>query len=345
MVTAIACVDDDGPVGPGPGARFAYGALITPRVSYEIDSLLVDAYQSITGDDYQVAHTAISWSEIAVAATVRIWRSLDLHVQQARSDGVRLSVVLEFMHGGEADIPGYIEDHGWGWEDPTFLWEMERFLGELAIRSQETIDYLWLGEGPDRYAIRHPDEEERLVPFFAALAEIAREKFPNARIGVLVNVAELERSGKVDLIRAIRDSVGAVALSVYPEEIDGELTTPEAALTTLDQSVMPWVDAPFAIVETGYPSDSGSGLSFEDQSQFATVLADWLRGQPSTLRLFCWSPVHDARADLADSLAGRRYPFDSQARERYSSILSRTSLRRLDGARKPAREVFRELRP
>jgi hypothetical protein len=225
------------------------------------------------------------------------------------------------------------------------LWELSRFLRELKTRSRETIDYLWLGEGPDRYVERHPDKEDSLRTFYGMLADSARRIFPDARLGVLVSVNELDRTGRTAFIQGLRDLLGCVALSVYPEELAGELPPPETALAELQSAIEPWRDGSFAIVEAGYPSGPDGGSVGDDQSMFAAIVGNWLRAWPPSLEFFCWSPIHDAASGLADSLAARRYPEDAAARERHSSILSSTSLRRLDGTRKPAREVFMEYRP
>jgi hypothetical protein len=343
LVLPLACDDDPEPFEDDEVRLL--GALVTPRISYEIDPLLSDAYQSISGDDYQVAHTAVSWAEVVPEFTVRNWEGVDIHIEQARRRGIQLSLAVEFLRGGDVDLPRYVEDAGWAWDEPSLVWELSRFLRELKARSRDTIGYLWLGEGPDRYVERYPEREDSLLSFYGVLADSARRIFPNARLGVLIAVPALDRTGRVDLIRALRDTLGSVALSVYPEELAGEGQTPEEALGELQSAIEVWRDGPFAIVESGYASGPDGGSVGDDQSAFAIILGDWLRGWPSSLEFFCWSPIHDAAADLADSLAARRYPEDAVSREQYASILSSTSLRRLDGTRKPAREIFMEYRP
>ena len=337
------CGDEGGPLDEE--VVRAFGALVTPRISYEIDPFLTDAYQSLSGDGYKIAHTAISWAEIAPAFSVRNWKEVDIHIDQARRRGIELSLVVEFLHGAEVDLPGYLEDLGWAWDEPTLVRELSRFLRELKERTKGTVGYLWLGEGPDRYLERYPDDEGLLLSFYGVLADSARRIFPDAELGVVVSAAEVNRTGRADFIRALRDTLGALAISAYPEELLEELPTAAEALVVLRQAIEPWKEGPFAVVEMGYPSFANGGSLDSEQSEFAGAVGDWLHDWPSTLAFFCWSPIHDAGAVLADSLAMRRYPDDALSRERFSTILSTSSLRRLDGSRKPAREAFLEHRP
>ncbi len=345
LLLTTGCEDNSGPTKPEEPEPPLYGALVTPVRSYGADPLLARAYQSLTGDRYDVAHAAVSWAEIATGRESRNWQPLDLHVRRAIVSQLKLSIVLEFLHGGEVEVPEYVEFMGWSWDEPQILWELARFLREFAMHAQGTVDYLWLGEGPDRYVTRYPEFRMAVSSFYAVLADSAKQIFPEAKLGILVSAPQLAETGQSDFVRALRDTLGMIALSVYPEELDPDHLEPSAALTLIRDSIEPWTDAPFAIVETGYSSEATPGNAGGSQSDFVTIFGKWLHQRPETLELLCWSPVHDAGSDLADRLAERRYPVNIEARERYAAILTTNSLRRLDGSRKPAREVFLEVRP
>lgn len=334
------CTEDSDLTGPPEGEPPPYGALVTPRASFQADPLLVDAYQALSGDGYSVAHFALSWSEVALGEQQRNWVPLDLHVHNAAREGISLSVSLELIHGGALDLPAYLP--ALTWSEPDLIYALSRFLRELAERGQGTIRFLWLGEGPDRYAREHPGEEAAMLAFYGTLADTLGRILPEARWGVLVDPQEVASLGDASFVRGLRDRLGGLGLSVYPER-EGDLA-PDLALQRLGEAIGPWADRPFAVLESGYRSDA-PGQGEDGQSLYASLLCGWLRERPSTLELFCWSPIHDAAEDLADSLAGRRYPNDPAPRERYALLLRSASLRRLDGSRKPAREVFVSERP
>ena len=344
-LAAIIGCEGDGPSVPDPADPPLYGARITPRVSREADPLLADAYQSLTGDRLQIAHDAISWAEIATGPVLRDWKPLELHVQRARTSRVELSLVLEFLRGGEVEVPEYLEFIEWSWDEPTILWELARFLREMEPRTQGALRYLWLGEGPDRYIARHPELEADLIAFYSALADTARRIFPDATLGVLAVVSEIAPGEGSSPLRAIRDRLGALALSVYPAEAGETLPSPAEAVSLIEESIAPWTDAPLAIVETGYPSSFGGQSGESEQTAFASLFARWIHARPPALELVCWSPIHDAAPALAAELAARRYPDQEPERERHARVLSGHSLRRVDGSRKPARETFVEERP
>ncbi len=320
---------------------------MTPRVSMAADPLLVDAYQNLGADGFRVGHLAISWAGIERSRILRDWTPLDLQVVRAHQRGMKLSVLLEILHGGEPEAPRWLWSDFPDWQNPELATNFVRFLHELRGRAGDTIGFLWLGEGPDRYADIYVDEAEAMVSFLAMAGDSARRIFPEARIGIMASPATIAQNGHGDVVRALRDSLGIVGLSLYPRasDIPEEPFNPQTALVQLEDAIAPWIDRPFAVLEAGYPSGAAVQSSEEDQAVFASLLAGWLDSRPPTLELFCWSPLHDPEPALADSLALRRYPREPEARADFAARLASTALRRNDGTPKPARQRFYEERP
>ncbi len=345
LVSLLSCGGDDGPSRPDPLPPLEYGALVTPRASLESDPLLVDGYQNFGADGFTVAHLAISWAQVEKGPVVRDWRVLDLHVHHARQRGLKLSVVLEFIHGGRVEIPAWMGSEFPGWESQDLGWALARFLREMGVRSQGTIGYLWLGEGADRYAAADLDDDRAMVAFISMIGDSARAVFPTARIGTLVDPVTVVETGKETLVRALRDSLDLLGLCLDSVVDPGEDVDPATALARIGEGVAPWSDGPLAIIEIGYPSTAPFGSSEGEQAAFASLVAQWLTARPRELELFCWSPLHDAGPPLADSLALRRHPSDAQARTVFAAMLSCSALRRFDGSPKPGRQRFFEERP
>jgi len=339
------CGDDSNPSGPGPEIPLVYGALVTPRVSMQVDPLLADGYQNLGADHFTVGHLAISWAGVERGQLVRDWRALDRQVERARQRGMKLSVVLEFLHGGVVEVPAWRWPEFPGWNDPELEWALVGFLREMEVRSQGTIGYLWLGEGADRYAAESLDDDRPLISFLSMLGDSARAIFPGSRIGSLVNPAMLAETGGEPLAHALQDSLDLLGLWVYPDIAPGGDIDPQAAMTQIQEWIAPWSNAPVAIVEIGYPSSSTWGSSEAEQAEFASLLAEWLRNRPRELEFCCVAPLHDADAELADSLARRRYPGDPDGESSFASMLASYALRRNDGSPKPGRQRFYEERP
>ncbi len=345
LVSTLSCGKDSSRPEPEPAVPLVYGALVTPRVSLEADPLLVDGFQSLGADGYTVAHLAISWAQIEKGQGVRDWRTLDRFVRQARQRGMKLSVVVEFVHGGVVDLPAWRWSEFPGWDSPDLGFAMAGFLRELSVRSQGTIRYLWLGEGIDRYAAAHPDDEASLAAFVSMIGDSARVILPGSRIGTLVNPGSVDGMPRSSLIRSLRDSLGILGLWFDPALDLSGTTDPAAAMARVKEGTALWSDGPLAVLELGYPSSGRFGSSEAGQAEFASLLSRWLRGRPPEMELLCWSPLHDAGPAVADSLALRRYPADGVGRELFASFLSCDGLRRMDGSPKPGRQRFFEERP
>jgi hypothetical protein len=335
---------------PDGGTPLLYGALVTPKSPY--DPTFTDAYLTLAVDQYQVGHIALSWGAIQKGDAIFDWSSLDPHVQKAYPARKKLSVAVEFIHGGESDVPAYRWSEFPGWEDSTLRRVLVSFLREMKGRfphedSLQTLGWLWLGEGPDRYAAAFPGDDAAMLAFYGAVADSARRIFPHARIGTIITPALLAETNGEALIRSLRDSLDVIGLSVFPEDEPTPLQTPQAALQTMIAEIAPWQSRAVAVLEAGYPSSTALGSDETKQQQFAALLGQWLAGRPSTLELFCWSPLFDTNALLADSLARRRFPAegDTAARADFARRIATMSLHRIDGSNKLGRQTWVESRP
>jgi len=325
---------------------------VTPIISFEVDPYLANAYQTLRVDGNEVGHVALSWSAIDVANGVRNWWPLDAHIQKAYAQGTKLSIAIEFIHGGEADLPAYRWGEFPGWDSTDLLDILTAFLGDMKGRfprgdTVHTLAYLWLGEGPDRFAATNPGQDAEMLRFYGRLVAEARRTFPAAHIGTIVTPALIAQPQGGALVRALRDSLDILGLAVYPEDLPGGLPDPQIALERMADAIAPWQDGPFAVLEAGYPSSEALGSSLNRQSAFADLLADWLHRRPATLELFCWSPLSDPNGALADSLARRRFPLeaDSSLRVDFARRIATMSLHNLDGSVKPARYDWVDRRP
>ena len=339
------CTEESGPTNPKPTDPPLYGALVTPRVSDEADPLLVDAYQALDVDGGQIGHLALSWAAVEQGATTRDWSRLDPHVEQARRRDMKLSVVVEFIHGGEGEAPAWRWPVFPDWDDPGLLAGLSSFLRELAFRADGTIAYLWLGEGPDRHAALYAGNDAQIEAFYAAIADSARAVFPTAAIGTMITPALLEQDGKEALVRTILESLDLIGLSLYVAKDGDSFPVPAAALEWMKQAIAPWQSGRFAVLEAGYPSGAAVGSSEETQAEFVTLVGSWLFDRPTTLELFCWSPGIDPSSELAPDLAIRRFPNDGDAQGAFAEELRSMALRRLDGSPKLGRQAWIEARP
>ncbi len=341
----LSCDDDSGPDDPGEPEPLVYGSLVTPRSDLDVDPYLVDAYQSLGVDGYQLGHFAVSWSAVERGPASHDWTRFERHVEQARRRSMGLSVVVEFVHGAEGDVPAWRWPEFPGWEDPDLLPALAGFIREMTRRSRGTIRYLWLGEGIDRFAARYPGDEPHIVQFYESLADSARAILPETRIGTMITPATLDATGGEPLVRDLLDRLDLIGLAIPAEPTAGAIPPPDVALGVLRLRIAAWEGSPFAVIDAGYPSGEDFASSPAIQSAFASTLAAWLRTRPATLELFCWSPIHDAGPALADSLAMRRFPLEDEARARMSALLRSSALRRLDGSPKVGRQVWVEERP
>jgi hypothetical protein len=344
------CSRSKSPPRPEPGPQLLYGSLVTPVTQH--DPYLDEAYRTLSIDGNDVAHFAISWGAVDRSNGVRDWLSLDQHIEKARLRGTKISLAFEFIHGGVADFPSYHYEYFPGWSDPDLLVILSGILREVKQRfpagdSRHDLAYLWLGEGPDRFAIANPDGGEGMLAFYGALADSARRIFPYAKVGTIITPGMIGETQGEPLIRALEDSLDVLGLSVFPQAPPQGVAEPTAALQTMVADIAPWEGKPFAILEAGYPSAETLGSSEEKQTAFATLVAQWLKSRPATLELFCWSPLSDAGTVVIDSLAGRRFPRpeDGSEREDFARRIATMSMHRIDGSVKPALHEWVDRRP
>jgi hypothetical protein len=344
-VLAIGCTEKSGPTDPPSSDPPLYGAFVVPKISEAADPLLDHAYQAIGAEGNRIAHLSISWAETERGANIWNWTTFDRHVEQARRKGLRLSVVVEFVHGGEGEAPGWRWPVFPDWDDPNLRTGLALFLRELSTRADGTIGYLWLGEGPDRAAAQSPGNDAQILAFYAAIADSARAAFPNAWIGTVVSPRLLAADDKESLVRDLLPSLDLIGLSVATEASNGALPAPQVAVESMAQAVAAWEGGRLAVLDAGYPSGTALGSSEALQAEFATRAGEWLHDRPENLELFCLGAISDPSAELAGSLARRRFPNDADEREADSVRWISAALLRLDGTPKIGRQAWIEARP
>jgi hypothetical protein len=342
---AIGCTQKSGPTKPKPTDPPLYGAQVVPRVSEQVDPLLVDAYQALDVDGNQIGHFALSWAEVEQGPIARNWSTFDPHVEQARRHGMKLSIVLEFVHGEEGEAPAWRWPVFPDWDDPNLRTGLAAFLRELAFRADGMVAYLWLGEGIDRHAALYAGNDAQIAAFYAAIADSARAAFPNAAIGTMISPRLLGEDGKESLIRGILGSLDLIGLSLSTEGSGAAPPAPEAALVAMETAINPWLGGRFAILEAGYPSDASLGSSEAAQADFLARTGAWLFDRPSNLELFCWAGIHDPAAHIAAEFALRRFPNDPAGQTAYAARLASIAMRRLDGSPKLGRQAWIEAHP
>ena len=341
----VGCTQKSGPTKPKPTDPPLYGARVVPRISADVDPYLLDAYQALDVDGNQIAHIAISWADVERGPVARDWSMLDPNVEQARRHKMKLSVVVEFVHGGETEAPSWRWPVFPEWEDPELRAELSRFLRELAFRADGTVAYLWLGEGPDRTAALYGDSDAAIAAFYAAIADSARAAFPGAAIGTVISPRLLAEDGKEQLVRGILESLDLIGICVSTESDGASLPSPEATLDAIKAAVAPWDGGRFAILEAGYPSGGALGSSEAAQAHFASLAGAWLYSRPATMDLFSWAAIQDPSTDFADTLGIRRFPSDPVARAAFTGRQVSIAMRRLDGSPKLARQSWLDAHP
>lgn len=342
---AIGCTEKSGPTRPLAPEPPLYGAFVVPKISEQADPLLDHAYQAMGAEGNQIAHLGLSWAETERGASLWDWSKFDRHVEQARRKGMGLSVVIEFVHGGEGEAPQWRWPVFPDWDDPDLRMGLALFLRELSTRADGTIAYLWLGEGPDRAAALSPGNDAHILAFYQAIADSARAVFPNAAIGTVISPRLLAADGKESLVRELMLSLDLIGLSVPTDAQGGALPAPEAAIASMAESVVAWEGGRFAVLDVGYPSGAALGSSEAVQAQFATRAGEWLHDRPENLELYCWGAISDPSPELAGSLAGRRFPNDAGERAADSVRWVSVALLRLDGTPKAGRQAWVEARP
>ncbi len=298
----------------------------------------------------QVAHSYISWGQVEVSEGVYDWSVPDLMLDTLSLEGLRLSVVIEFIH---SSVPGMVPQDlaARSFDDTEYMDRAADFAIAVAERYGDQIDYLSLGNEVNIYLQANPTD---LVPYLAAFSTIrqaVRTVRPELPVGTVIAFHEVINSDRWGVIEAFKRG-DFLAYTYYPHEpgFRYDIAT-DGFDAVLERMISVSGDKPFIVVENGFSSSPALGSNEDRQAQYVRDSFDALNAHRQEFNWHIWFSFHDSLPQACSDLAMSFFPYDPDpadaglsAWNTFEEFLCTLGLRRNDGTPKQAwRALVEEL--
>ena len=227
------------------------------------------------------------------------------------------------------------------WNDPALLGRFEKLLDATREKIPENLSVLIIGNEVDVYLEQHPDEIDDYLAFYAKASAAARQRYPQARIGVTVTYEGLIK-GRADIISPMISISDAAFFTFYPL-FDMKAQPVASVPSHLDRLQQAAQGKDIYLQEVGYPSSSLSGSSEAQQAEFFATAIPAINARPQ-IKLASIFLLHDLSPKLCQGLTAY-YGFGDAGHfaNLLSDFLCSLGVRRLDGTPKPAFETISAL--
>ena len=295
----------------------------------------------------QAGHMWISWPDVETSPGEYDWMIPDLLLDTMSLEGVRLSLVLNFIYTGVvAPRPDDLAKRPF--DDPIFIERAAAFVTAVVQRYGDQIDYLALGNEVNIYLADHPEQVEPFLALFAALETAVADIAPNLPIGTTLAFHTAVQQNRLDLIELFQEN-DFLAYTYYPFgegfRYDGD---PTAFASAFEQMTAVSGSTPFLIVENGWATSPALQSDEAKQAAYLQVTFQTLTEQRSDYMRHIWFGFHDglptncAEAALSfiepevdTAVFGPDWP-------KFEAYLCTLGLRHSDGTPKQSWDVFVE---
>lgn len=222
------------------------------------------------------------------------------------------------------------------WDAPEMLQRFATLLDATADKVPASLPVLIIGNEVDVYFESHPDEVDAYLAFFKKAQALARQHYPQAKIGITVTYEGLLKDSRRQIIGKMVDASDAAFFTFYPffnlkpEPLD-------SIPAHLDQLIAAAQGKPVYLQEIGFPSATSLGSSESMQAEFFAVAIPAVNARPQIVQANVFVQ-HDLGPKLCSGLIDY-YGFGSLPAElgqKFSDFLCSLGVRYADGNLKPA---------
>ncbi|HLC04882.1 MAG TPA: hypothetical protein VJK02_17750 [Anaerolineales bacterium] len=323
------------------------GLILTPpNNDFSFNSLrqtIVEGYDA----GVQVTHTYLTWANVEKDPGVYDWTFSDVLMDTMSLEGLRLSLVIEFIH---TSVPGDAPEDlvGRSFSDPEYQRRAAAFAAAVAERYGDQLDYLELGNEVNIYFNDHPDE---LQPFLDLLREARDAVYvvrPDLAVGTVLAFHELMASGRLDMIDTFK--IGDfLAYTYYPHSpgfrYDGDTSV---FAGVLDRMIERSGDMPFIVVENGWATARSLGGSEGSQAEYIRATFATLAERRGSFGWHLWFGFHDGEQSICEEGGLSFLPPGTDPESlgdawgQFVDYLCTLGLRQYDGTPKQGWPVFKE---
>ncbi len=312
--TRILSLTDLPPLDPMPGPEDFLAAIEKSKVAGCSGAVLTYSWPSL-----EPRKGAFTLEELKGAVALNEGRVLYIGIQ------VLNTTVKEFPH----DLSGRAFD------DPQLIERFRTFLDGLAPLLQHRVRFLSIGNESDVYLSIHPDETDAFGVFLNAARDHAKHIAPELLVGTTLTDA-----GAVQpQFKALTRNMDAHFLTYYHGQVGVEGAFKDTAKTKdeLLQLAAQLDERPILFQEIGFPADEKLG-SPEKQAAFVKGIFDTWDELGTRVPFVNYFMLYDfPKAFVREQIS---YYGVTEESEMLTRFLSSLGLHRVDGAPRPAWEIF-----
>lgn len=289
----------------------------------------------------EAAHVYLSWGRVETEPGVFDWTWTDMLVDSLWLEGLRLSMVIEFIH---TSVPGEAPSdlEGLAFDDPAYMQRAAAFALAVADRYGDQLDYLAMGNEVNIYFAEHPQDLDPFLQAFQQIRLAVGGRHPELPIGTTLAFHEAQNNDRLDLIEAFKGG-DFLAYTYYPHDPLFSYDVPADRFAgALQAMVEVSGETPFFVVENGFSSSALLGSSEERQAAYVEQSMQAYLGNEAATGRMIWVGQHDPATSCSPAAASFFPPdfdpaeIDPDAWQAFQEYLCTLGLRRADGTPKPA---------
>ncbi len=295
----------------------------------------------------RASHTYFTWGDIETAPGEYDWRVPDLLVDVLVLEGIRMSVVIDFIH---TSVPGKVpaDLEGLAFDDPRYIERASAFSVAVAEHFGDSLDYLMLGNEINIYLAQHPEQVAPFLSAYQAMRQAVHAAQPELPVGTVLAFHELMSAGDYGLIQQF--SVGDfLAYTYYPHAPGFRYDGPTDGFgAVLDAMIDQSGDTPFIVVENGWATSELLGSSEASQAEYIRNSFEAIAERRGSIERLIWYGFHDGERELCErgGLSFFEEGFDpgslGESWEPFVEYLCTLGLRNFDGSPKLGWQTFQE---
>jgi len=296
----------------------------------------------------QVAHSYMLWGQVETTEGVYDWSVPDLLLDTLSLEGLRLSLVIEYIHSG---VPGVVPQDlaGRSFDDSEYMNRAANFAVAVAERYGDQIDYLSLGNEVNIYLGANPSDLEPYLAAFSTIRQAVRNVRPDLPVGTVIAFHEVLNGDQWAIIEAFKDE-DFLAYTYYPHApgFSYDVAT-DGFGDILERMIHISGNTPFIVVENGFSSSPVLGSDESRQAQYIRDSFAALGEHKQEFNWHIWFSFHDTLPGTCADLALSFFPqdfdpgsTDISAWSTFEEYLCTLGLRQNDGTPKQAWQAFTE---
>jgi len=238
-----------------------------------------------------VAHHYMNWGDIERDAGDYAWDDPADAFALASSHGMVASMELTIINVDTVGrLPRDLEGRSLG--DPLLRQRFLSFVGELARRSRNDLDYLWIGNEVDIYLDQNPSELDTWTNLYRDAVQAVRTEAPGIAVGTVMTYHNALGNGRTSWVDRWGPYSDIIGVTFYPQFMPNGYEI-DKIQSQIDGLVNAYGKYPLAIVESAVSAASDYGGGPSEQVEYCKEFFKALARHESDFAFAGWFNLHD----------------------------------------------------